>query len=99
MARRAGLDSPFSSRMLAGAPLTVEGKTIGVVAAASLAHREFREDDLELMRMVADRVAPAMERSRRCELGVSLAGGSLAISSAPGAGTAVRARFEMGAGQ
>ena len=50
-----------------GAPLVVEGKIIGVVIVTSITDRKFEEDDLELLRVVADRVAPAIERSRLTE--------------------------------
>jgi PAS domain S-box-containing protein len=50
-----------------GAPLVVEGKTIGVAVAACQTDRAFTEDDLELLRIVADRVAPAIERARLME--------------------------------
>jgi PAS domain S-box-containing protein len=50
-----------------GAPLTVEGKTIGVAIVASQTDRAFTEDDLDLLRIVGDRVAPAIERARLME--------------------------------
>ena len=50
-----------------GVPLIVEGKAIGVVSVSSVTERSFTEDDLDLLRMVADRVAPAIERSRLAE--------------------------------
>jgi PAS domain S-box-containing protein len=50
-----------------GAPLIVEGKTIGVVGVASETDRPFTEDDLDLLRIVADRVAPVIERNRLME--------------------------------
>jgi len=50
-----------------GAPLVVEGKVIGVVTISSRANRQFTEEELDLMQMVADRVAPAIERSRLME--------------------------------
>lgn len=50
-----------------GAPLSVEGKPIGVIVATSLTPRTFTEDELDLLRVVADRVAPAIERSRLME--------------------------------
>lgn len=55
----------FSAAM--GAPLVVEGKTIGIVAVATETDRQFTDDDLDLLRMVADRVAPAIERNRLTE--------------------------------
>ena len=50
-----------------GAPLVVEGKAIGVVLVASQSERQFTDDDLDLLRIVADRVAPAIEKSRLME--------------------------------
>jgi len=50
-----------------GAPLIVEGKPIGVVVVSSATNRQFTDDDLDLLRVVADRVAPAIERSRLME--------------------------------
>jgi two-component system sensor histidine kinase UhpB len=47
-----------------GAPLVVEGKTIGVAIVACQTDRAFTQDDLDLLRIVADRVAPAIERAR-----------------------------------
>ncbi len=63
MMANAGLS--FSAAM--AAPLVVEGKTIGVVTVASETERRFTDDDLDLLRMVADRVAPAIERNRLME--------------------------------
>ncbi|HEX6642241.1 MAG TPA: GAF domain-containing protein, partial [Thermoanaerobaculia bacterium] len=50
-----------------GVPLVVEDKLIGTVAAASTMHRAFTDDELDLLRVVADRVAPAIERARLLE--------------------------------
>lgn len=50
-----------------GAPLIVEGKVIGVVTISSRANRQFTEEELDLLQVVADRVAPAIERSRLIE--------------------------------
>ena len=50
-----------------GAPLVVEGKVIGVVTISSRANRQFTEEELDLLRVVADRAAPAIERSRLME--------------------------------
>jgi signal transduction histidine kinase len=51
-------------RSMMSAPLVVEGKIIGAVSVTSESPRKFTSDDLELLRVVADRVAPAIERSR-----------------------------------
>jgi serine phosphatase RsbU (regulator of sigma subunit)/anti-sigma regulatory factor (Ser/Thr protein kinase) len=51
-------------RALLGVPLLVEGEVIGVLHVGSLAPREFHEADVELLQLVADRVALSIERSR-----------------------------------
>ncbi len=51
-------------RSLLGVPLLVEGEVIGVLHVGSLTPREFGEADVELLRLVADRVALSIERSR-----------------------------------
>jgi PAS domain S-box-containing protein len=47
-----------------GTPLQVEGRVIGVVSVASARPRRFTGEDLRLLQVVADRVAPAIERGR-----------------------------------
>jgi PAS domain S-box-containing protein len=47
-----------------GTPLQVEGRIIGVLSVATAQPRRFTEDDLRLLQVVADRVAPTIERSR-----------------------------------
>jgi signal transduction histidine kinase len=49
-----------------GVPLRVEGRTIGVLSVAST-RTPFTEEDQRLLRVVADRVAPAIERGRLME--------------------------------
>jgi signal transduction histidine kinase len=49
-----------------GSPLVVEGKTIGVLQIAST-RTPFSVEDQQLLRMVADRVAPSIERGRLVE--------------------------------
>jgi signal transduction histidine kinase/PAS domain-containing protein len=49
------------------APLVVEGKFIGTITVTSLEHREFTNDELDLLRMVIDHAAPAIERGRLLE--------------------------------
>jgi signal transduction histidine kinase len=61
----ATLDVHLRSSM--GVPLPVEGRTIGVLSASSSTERRFTEDDLELLSVVATRVAPAIERGRLME--------------------------------
>ena len=51
-------------RSLFGVPLVVEGEVIGVLHVGSLRPREFHEGDIELLQLVADRVALSIERSR-----------------------------------
>jgi serine phosphatase RsbU (regulator of sigma subunit)/anti-sigma regulatory factor (Ser/Thr protein kinase) len=51
-------------RSLLGVPLIVEGEVIGVLHVGSLTQREFGEADVELLQLVADRVALSIERSR-----------------------------------
>lgn len=54
-------------RSLIGAPLRVEGRIIGVIHAGSSRPKRFTEDDLYLIRTVADRAASAIERARAQE--------------------------------
>ena len=49
-----------------GVPLRVEGRTIGVLNIAST-RTPFTEEDQRLLRVVGDRVAPAIERGRLAE--------------------------------
>jgi len=58
------LDMPLRAGM--STPLLVEGKPIGIVGVTST-HVPFTEDDLHLLQVVADRVAPAIERGRLAE--------------------------------
>jgi serine phosphatase RsbU (regulator of sigma subunit)/anti-sigma regulatory factor (Ser/Thr protein kinase) len=51
-------------RSLLGVPLVVEGEVIGVLHVGTLTPREFHERDIELLQLVADRVALSIERSR-----------------------------------
>ena len=51
-------------RSLLGVPLIVEGAVTGVLHVGSLTPREFLGRDAELLQLVADRVALAIERSR-----------------------------------
>lgn len=47
-----------------GAPLRASGRVTGVVVASCNGPRRFTEQDLELLCLVADRVAPGIERER-----------------------------------
>jgi two-component system CheB/CheR fusion protein len=51
-------------RCLLGVPLLVEGRVVGVIEVGSRRSRRFRDDDVALLRLVADRVALAIERVR-----------------------------------
>jgi serine phosphatase RsbU (regulator of sigma subunit)/anti-sigma regulatory factor (Ser/Thr protein kinase) len=51
-------------RSLLGVPLIVEGAVIGVLHVGSLTQRDFSEGDVQLLQLVADRVALSIERSR-----------------------------------
>jgi PAS domain S-box-containing protein len=53
-------------RAAMGVPLLVEGKQIGVLSVAAT-RTPFTEEDQRLLRVVADRVAPAIERGRLLE--------------------------------
>jgi signal transduction histidine kinase len=53
-------------RAVMGVPLRVEGRTIGVLNVAST-RTPFTEEDQRLLRVVADRAAPAIERGRLLE--------------------------------
>jgi PAS domain S-box-containing protein len=50
-----------------GVPLRVGAETIGAVFVSSRKARHFVDEDLQLLLLVADRVAPAIERSRLLE--------------------------------
>jgi signal transduction histidine kinase len=55
-------------RSLLGVPLIVEGHTIGVLEVGDLAGIDgFQEEALTLLQLVADRVAPAVDRARLLE--------------------------------
>jgi signal transduction histidine kinase len=49
---------------MVGVPLLAGGEAIGVLHIGSLTHRRFTPADVELLQLVADRVAIAIERSR-----------------------------------
>jgi serine phosphatase RsbU (regulator of sigma subunit)/anti-sigma regulatory factor (Ser/Thr protein kinase) len=51
-------------RSLLGVPLLVEAEVIGVLHVGSFTRREFRKSDIELLQLVADRVALSIEHSR-----------------------------------
>src|SRR4029450_12672581 len=47
-------------RSLLGVPLIVQGKVVGVMHVGTKTHRRFREDEVELLQVVADRAALAI---------------------------------------
>ena len=51
-------------KSMLGVPLLVAGDVLGVMHVGTLAHRRFTGDDVELLQLVADRVALAIERAR-----------------------------------
>ena len=55
--REAGL------RSLAGVPLEVDGRLIGVLHVGSLRPRKFQQDEVELLQVVGDRIARAIQRT------------------------------------
>ena len=59
-------------KSLVGVPLLVRGEAIGVLHVGVLRHRAFTQDDVELLEMVADRVAIAVERAQLHEETVRL---------------------------
>src|SRR6185295_17505471 len=64
------VDSPYLRervRSLLGVPLRVEGQVIGVLHVGTRERRRFSDEDLELLRIDADRVAPAIDRARLFE--------------------------------
>jgi signal transduction histidine kinase len=53
-------------------PLVVAGEVLGVIHVGTLVPRRFTSDDVELLKLVADRVALAIERARLHEQTVEL---------------------------
>jgi serine phosphatase RsbU (regulator of sigma subunit)/anti-sigma regulatory factor (Ser/Thr protein kinase) len=51
-------------RSLLGVPLVVEGRVTGVLHVGTLTPREFTAEDIELLRMAADRAALAIDHAR-----------------------------------
>jgi PAS domain S-box-containing protein len=51
-------------RSLLGTPLIVEGRAIGMLKVGSAERRHFTEQETLLLQMVADRIAPAIDRAR-----------------------------------
>jgi signal transduction histidine kinase len=57
-------------KSMLGVPLVVAGDVLGVIHVGTLAHRRFTGDDVELLQLVANRVALAIERARLHEQAV-----------------------------
>jgi K+-sensing histidine kinase KdpD len=51
-------------RSMIGVPLLVRGESLGVLHVGTLVPRDFRRDEVELLQLVAQRVAIAIERAR-----------------------------------
>jgi signal transduction histidine kinase len=51
-------------KSMLGVPLLVRGASLGVLHVGTLAPREFTRDEVELLQLVAERVAIAIERAR-----------------------------------
>ncbi len=54
-------------RSLLGVPLLVEGRLVGVLHVGTLKPRQFTDDDVQLLQLVADRIALASENARLYE--------------------------------
>jgi PAS domain S-box-containing protein len=54
-------------RSLLGVPLLVEGRVIGVLHVGKLTLHQFTEDDTQLLQLVADRIALAIDNARLFE--------------------------------
>ena len=59
-------------KAMLGVPLLVRGKAIGVLHVGTLVHRKFGSDDLELLQLVAERTALAVERAQLHEEMIAL---------------------------
>ncbi len=51
-------------KSMLGVPLIARGASIGVLHVGTLVHRKFVTDDVEMLQLVADRVAMAVERAQ-----------------------------------
>jgi serine phosphatase RsbU (regulator of sigma subunit)/anti-sigma regulatory factor (Ser/Thr protein kinase) len=54
-------------KSLLGVPLLVEGRVLGVLHVGSLTHREFSENDRDLLQLAADRAALAIDHAEMYE--------------------------------
>ena len=59
-------------KSMLGVPLHAAGESIGVIHVGTLVHRRFTAQDVELLKLVADRVAVAIERARLHEEALQL---------------------------
>ena len=59
-------------KSMLGVPLMVAGEPLGVIHVGTLVHRRFTGEDVELLNLVADRVALGIERARLHEQTVQL---------------------------
>jgi len=59
-------------KAMLGVPLAVAGQSLGVLHVGSLTPREFTRDEIELLQLVAERVAIAIERARLHEEALQL---------------------------
>ena len=53
-----------SLKSVIGAPVRASGRLVGVIHAGTVESREFSEEDVILLQLIADRVAHAIERAR-----------------------------------
>jgi PAS domain S-box-containing protein len=74
---------------MVGVPLLIEGRVLGVVHVGARAYRRFNDDDVQLLQLVADRVALAIDHTRLLEAERQ------ARLEATEAGAAVRLRDEF----
>ena len=68
--RASDVYSPFLRehlRSLVATPLTVDGRLVGVLTVGTTTPRQFRDTDLRLLRLAAERMSVGMERARLYE--------------------------------
>jgi signal transduction histidine kinase len=59
-------------KSMLGVPLLIAGDVLGVIHVGTLVHRRFTGENVEMLKLVADRVAVAIERARLHERTVQL---------------------------
>jgi PAS domain S-box-containing protein len=69
-------------KSMLGAPLLVDGRVLGTMHVGTLARRRWSADDAELLQLMADRVAMALERARLYEAERSARAGVEALAAA-----------------